>query len=77
MTSHTSRDHEAAPLPAEDRVDSGDLKLTSSTTRSPAKKGLLLIWRAIRANITILALAALLLGGVVALIVFIARTATP
>lgn len=73
MANNMYNDDEAAPLLTDGNANGDDHK-SASAPQSPVKKRLLPIWRSIRSNIKILTLTALLLGGVVALFVFIACT---
>ncbi|KAL8826961.1 MAG: hypothetical protein Q9170_007205 [Blastenia crenularia] len=74
---------EAAPLLADDDLDhnpetNGDLKKKPRTSRhSPVKDRSARLWQLLRNNVKIFALTALLLGGVIALITFIALHRTP
>lgn len=77
------RSDEATPLLAEDSGDY-DGRANSDIKMSPADQGgsssnrlFERTWRWLQNNIKILALTGLLLGGVIALIVFIARIASP
>lgn len=79
MTGNQYLEEEAAPLLSDDNLNGdvqtdGDLKSASSSSqRSPIKQRLLFLWHWLRHNVKILALTALLFGGVIALVVFIAR----
>ncbi|KAL8709903.1 MAG: hypothetical protein Q9225_007376, partial [Loekoesia sp. 1 TL-2023] len=83
MAPNYHNDDEAAPLLAESSLDhddeaNGDLKLQSAPPRkSPVKGRSLRLWRWLRNSVKILALTTLLLGGVIALITFIALNHTP
>ena len=78
MISEHYEDDEAAPLLADGsqnhsiQVD-GDIKSNPKPRGSQAKERFLRIWRWLRNHSRILALTALVLGGVIALVTFVAR----
>ncbi len=79
MNGNRYHEEEAAPLLAGERLNddsqtNGDHKPTSSLARnSSIKQRLLSLWRWARNNVRILALVALLTGGVIAMVIFIGR----
>ncbi|KAL8993542.1 MAG: hypothetical protein Q9188_007305 [Gyalolechia gomerana] len=83
MASARQNEDEIAPLLADSSLNhdaqaNGDLKSKSTLYQgSPAKERFLRFWRWLRNNVKIFALTALLLGGLIALIAFIARHHTP
>lgn len=80
MATNYHNDDEAAPLLADSNLNhddeaNGDLKLQSAPPRnSLVKERSLRLWRWLRNSVRMLALTTLLLGGLIALITFIART---
>lgn len=79
MTGNNYNEEEAAPLlangsPNGNVQNDSDLKSVSPFSReSSVKERLLSLWRWLRNNVKILALVALLSGGVIAMVVFIGR----
>lgn len=79
MNGNRYHEEEAAPLLAGDSLNddsqtNGDHKPTSSSSRkSSIKQRLLSLWGWVRNNVRILALVALLTGGLIAMVVFIGR----
>ncbi|KAI4194985.1 MAG: hypothetical protein LQ346_003564 [Caloplaca aetnensis] len=80
MNGNRYHEEEAAPLLAGDSLNddsqtNGDHKPTSSSSRkSSIKQRLLSLWGWVRNNVRILALVALLTGGLIAMVVFIGHT---
>lgn len=82
MSSNENNHDEAAPLlldgsPNHDYEANGGVKPSYTTKESSTRQYIQDLWRWLRINVKILTMTGLLLGGVIALIVYIARTKIP